>query len=89
MTNLPKNEGIFVMPLSQHNYRWMCQYLLIHPFFTRFPLCRPMFVTTLSNIQIFPDKACHREILRLDVYCTYAASGCDWRGKLKELDVRK
>ena len=46
-------------------------------------------VFTLSNIQIFPDKARRREILHLDVYCTYAARGCDWRGKLKELDVHK
>ena len=34
--------------------------------------------------QIFPDNACRREIINLDVHCTFH---CQWTGKLKELDV--
>ena len=36
-------------------------------------------------MQIFPDNACRREILNLDVECDL--KGCKWIGKLKDLDV--
>ena len=36
-------------------------------------------------MQIFPDNACRREILSLDVECDL--KGCKWIGKLKDLDV--
>ena len=37
--------------------------------------------------QIFPDNACRREILTLEVKCDFAASGCSWIGQLKDLQV--
>lgn len=53
--------------------------------------CPPLFYirtfSTYNKMQTFPDNACRREILNLDVYCTNAANGCSWVGKLKQLDV--
>ena len=38
-------------------------------------------------LQIFPDNACRREILHLEVYCEYMVNGCSWIGALRDLDV--
>ena len=47
--------------------------------------CKYSLFTTL--LQIFPDNACQREILHLEVYCNYMTRGCLWIGPLKDLDV--
>jgi TNF receptor-associated factor 3 len=44
----------------------------------------PNWRNSLST-QIFPDNACRREILNLDVECSF--SGCKWSGKLKDLEA--
>ena len=36
-------------------------------------------------MQVFPDNACRREILNLDVECGF--KGCKWVGKLRDLEV--
>ena len=41
--------------------------------------------TACLLLQIFPDNACRREILNLDVLC--GSSGCQWAGKLSDLEV--
>ena len=35
--------------------------------------------------QVFPDNACRREILNLDVNCSL--NDCKWVGKLKDIEV--
>lgn len=40
-----------------------------------------------SVVQAFPDNACKREILALEVYCVNKDSGCPWVGVLKVLEV--
>eukprot|EP00731_Ephydatia_muelleri_P015024 Em0008g744a len=49
------------------------------------PLC-PLDKTAISRAEVFPDNACKREILSLDVYCEASKYGCPWIGPLKELD---
>eukprot|EP00731_Ephydatia_muelleri_P015032 Em0008g752a len=49
------------------------------------PLC-PLDKTAISTAGVFPDNACKREILSLDVYCDASKNGCPWIGPLKELD---
>ncbi|KAL5491326.1 hypothetical protein EMCRGX_G016596 [Ephydatia muelleri] len=49
------------------------------------PLC-PLDKTPISAAGVFPDNACKREILSLDVYCDASKNGCPWFGPLKELD---
>ena len=48
-----------------------------------------LFVVDLIQyfLQIFPDNACRREILHLEVYCEYMVNGCSWIGALRDLDV--
>ncbi len=36
-------------------------------------------------VKIFPDAACHRQILDLTVKCPY--SGCSWTGELRAVEV--
>ena len=36
--------------------------------------------------EVYPDKAARREIASLEVYCTNKATGCDWTGKLSEVE---
>ena len=44
------------------------------------PLCQDKDFTTML------DKALRREILELEVSCTFKSEGCVWRGKLRELE---
>ena len=44
------------------------------------------FIYSLS-LKTFPDNACKREILTLQVHCDNYASGCEWIGQLKRLEV--
>ena len=50
------------------------------------PIC-PIDKEEIHPDSIFPDNACRREILNLDVYCKFAGSGCEWVGPLKNLEV--
>ena len=50
------------------------------------PIC-PIDKEEIHQDSIFPDNACRREILNLDVYCKFAGSGCEWVGPLKNLEV--
>lgn len=52
----------------------------------RHPIC-PLDKEEISQEGIFPDNACRREILNLEVACNYAKGGCPWVGHLKELEV--
>lgn len=52
----------------------------------RRPIC-PLDKEEITREGIFPDNACRKEILNLDVYCNYVAGGCTWMGQLKDLDV--
>lgn len=47
---------------------------------THFPMF-PLF------LQTFPDNACKREILSLQVLCNNHSLGCEWSGVLKNLEV--
>lgn len=44
------------------------------------PVCR------YSVIKSFRDTRANRYIMQLEVYCTYKGSGCNWGGKLRELE---
>ena len=44
------------------------------------PLCQEKDYTTML------DKALRREILELEVSCTFKSEGCVWKGKLRELE---
>ncbi|KAL5491310.1 hypothetical protein EMCRGX_G016573 [Ephydatia muelleri] len=48
------------------------------------PLC-PLDNASLNKDDVFPDNACRREILTLEVKCDFAASGCSWIGQLNDL----
>ena len=50
------------------------------------PIC-PIEKEEIDAGSTFPDNACRREILGLDVYCTFMASGCEWVGPLNSLEV--
>ena len=88
-------EYCLLWHLSQHYYRWICWYLFTYSQLI-LTMCIVVYIfflpylahfQTYNETQTFPDNACRREILNLDVYCTHVASGCGWIGKLKELDV--
>ncbi len=49
--------------------------------------CRVSPPSSHCTLQIFPDNACRREILSLEVYCNYMSGGCTWTGPLRMLDV--
>eukprot|EP00731_Ephydatia_muelleri_P015063 Em0008g783a len=49
------------------------------------PLC-PIENSPVSRDTAFPDNACKREILALEVYCDNKDSGCPWIGLLKGLE---
>ena len=38
-------------------------------------------------MQVYPDNSCKREVMNLRVKCNVASYGCQWTGKLSELDV--
>ena len=46
--------------------------------------CKGFFFTIL---QVFKDKGKQREILDLQVYCTYSNDGCEWTNELRHLEV--
>ena len=50
------------------------------------PIC-PLDQEEIKADSIFPDNACRREILNLEVYCPFVSGGCDWKGQLKILEV--
>jgi hypothetical protein len=50
------------------------------------PIC-PLDQEEINPDSIFPDNACRREILNLEVYCSFMTSGCEWIGALKNLEV--
>ena len=52
----------------------------------RHPTC-PLDKEEISQEGIFPDNACRREILNLEVSCNFMNGGCSWIGHLKSLDV--
>ena len=37
--------------------------------------------------KVFPDNACRREILSLEVYCDASTNGCPWTGALRLIEV--
>ncbi|CAB4016039.1 TNF receptor-associated factor 6-like [Paramuricea clavata] len=39
--------------------------------------------TVISMEQIFPDKFCNREIMKLQIFCSNKHRGCNWTGPLK------
>ena len=39
-------------------------------------------------MKTFRDRYCEREVLDLKVRCNNHLNGCDWTGKIKELEVR-
>ena len=44
------------------------------------PTCRK------DNFEVYPDKNLKHSLSQLDVSCTYNIDGCEWTGKLRELD---
>ena len=52
----------------------------------RHPIC-PLDKEVISQEGIFPDNACRREILNLEVNCNFVAGGCPWAGHLKDLEA--
>ena len=42
-------------------------------------------ISLCLGYQIFPDVACHRKILDLEVKCSYV--GCPWTGELRAVQV--
>jgi len=38
------------------------------------------------HVQVYPDRAARREISELIVHCPYVDNGCQWKGKLKEME---
>lgn len=51
----------------------------------RHPIC-PLDKEEITQEGIFPDNACRREILNLEVGCNYMAGGCSWVGRLKDVE---
>jgi hypothetical protein len=91
----------FVHPLLKRHECPLCQLAMRNPMQTecghifckeclepalshRPPLC-PLDKEPISRESIFPDNACRREILNLDVLC--GSSGCQWAGKLSDLEA--
>ena len=44
------------------------------------PICR------VENFVTFPNKAIDREVKGLHIYCTNKAKGCEWMGKLSDIN---
>ena len=101
---MPGHEVKFVNPLLKRHECPICLYAMKNPVQTecghlfcrecldpilkrKRPIC-PIDKEEINPDSIFPDNACRREILNLEVYCTFMASGCEWVGPLKNLEVQ-
>ncbi|EDO45915.1 predicted protein [Nematostella vectensis] len=51
----------------------------------RRPRC-PLDNLTLNVGKIFPDNACHRQILSMDILCPHHGDGCEWQGTISDLE---
>ena len=100
---MPGYEVKFVNPLLKRHECPVCLYAMRNPVQTecghlfcrecldpvlkrKRPIC-PLDKEEINPDSIFPDNACRREILNLEVYCTFMTSGCEWVGPLKNLEV--
>ena len=100
---MPGYEVKFVNPLLKRHECPICLYAMKTPVQTecghlfcrecldpvlkrKRPIC-PIDKEEIHQDSIFPDNACRREILNLNVYCNFSASGCEWVGPLKNLEV--
>ena len=101
---MPGHEVKFVNPLLNRHECPICLYAMKNPVQTecghlfcrecldpilkrKRPIC-PIDKEEINPDSIFPDNACRREILNLEVYCNFTASGCQWVGPLKNLEVQ-
>ena len=100
---MPGYEVKFVNPLLKRHECPVCLYAMKNPVQTecghlfcrecldpmlkrKRPIC-PLDQEEINPDSIFPDNACRREILNLEVYCSFMTSGCEWIGPLKNLEV--
>ena len=98
-------DARFVDPLEEHHICFVCHLVLRQPRLTdcghRFcdsclsPVSRnaevwcPICGTQLKTSEIYPDNMAKREILGLQVRCCEEELGCDWQGKLREVEDHK
>jgi len=99
---MPGHEAKFVRPLLKRHECPICLFAMRNPVQTecghlfckdcldpvlrrRRPIC-PLDQEPITQDGIFPDNACRREILYLEVYCDYMTGGCSWIGALKDQD---
>ena len=100
---MPGYEVKFVNPLLKRHECPVCLYAMRNPVQTecghlfcrecldpvlkrKRPIC-PLDKEDINADSIFPDNACRREILNLEVYCPFVSGGCEWIGQLKKLEV--
>ena len=100
---MPGYEVKFIKPLLERHECPVCHHAMKNPVQTecgdifcrecldptlkqRKPAC-PMDGEEINVNTVFPDNACRREILKLEVYCNSVDEGCHWIGKLKDLEV--
>ncbi len=97
-------EAKFVHPLLKRHKCPICLFAMRNPVQTECGhlFCRKCLEHWMKSLQhlcpldregissdgIFPDNACRREILNLEVNCNFITGGCPWVGHLKELEVR-
>ncbi len=98
---MPGFEAKFKHPLLKRHECPICLFAMCHPVQTecghlfcrdclepvlkrRHPIC-PLDKEEITQEGTFPDNACRREILKLQVYCNF--QNCKWIGALKDLEV--
>lgn len=102
---MPGYEAKFVHPILKRHECPICLFAMRNPVQTEcghlfcrecldpvlkshHPVC-PLDKEEISQEGIFPDNACRREILNLEVGCNFVAGGCTWVGRLKDVEVRR
>ena len=100
---MPGYEAKFTHPLLKRHECPICLFAMRNPVQTecghlfctdclepvlkrRHPIC-PLDKEEITQEGTFPDNACRREILKLQVNCNY--QNCPWVGTLKDLEVQK
>ena len=98
---MPGFEAKFKHPLRKRHECPICLFVMRHPVQTecghlfcrdclepvlkrRHPIC-PLDKEEITQEGTFPDNACRREILKLQVFCNF--QNCPWIGALKDLEV--
>ena len=98
---MPGFEAKFKHPLLKRHECPICLFAMRHPVQTecghlfcrdclepvlkrRHPIC-PLDKQEITQEGTFPDNACRREILKLQVFCNF--QNCPWIGDLKDLEV--